>query len=72
MTTFDHCVEAARDALGSAIASEPGAPFAPGDVHVSGEVNLRALTRSVLTALSEHTGSPRTVDEIVRVLAEVG
>lgn len=30
------------------------------------------ITTAVLTALAEHTGSPRTVDEVMRVLGEVG
>lgn len=29
-----------------------------------------AITRAVLTALRDHTGSPYTVDEVTRVLGE--
>lgn len=42
-------------------AAESDATFSPAGV-----------TRAVLTALSEHTGSPRTVDEVMRVLGEAG
>lgn len=40
---------------------------------VSGQVDNGALpdiTRAVLTTILNHTGSPRTVEEIERILAE--
>lgn len=57
MTVFERCVEAAL--------------LAPYNEHLGQDV-AAAITTAVLTALAEHTGSPRTVDEVMRVLGEAG
>lgn len=57
MTVFERCVEAAL--------------LAPNNEHLGQDVAAQ-ITRAVLFALAEHTGSPRTVDEVMRVLGEAG
>jgi len=56
MTLFEQCVEAVDIEFGMT---------GPDDLASS-----EAITRAVLTCLLENTGSPRTVDELTRVLAE--
>lgn len=54
MTLFEQCVEAAQVEIDNA----------------DGAYDTSAITRAVLTCLLENTGSPRTVDEVTRVLGE--
>ncbi len=37
-----------------------------------GPADAKAITRAVLETIRDHTPSPRTVDEMVRVLGEAG
>lgn len=58
MTVFERCVEACEDQFDyTAVDSAP---------------SPRSITTAVLAALAEHTESPRTVDEVMRVLGEAG
>lgn len=61
MTVFERCVEALLARAGS---TEYG-PVVPEGLGAP-------LVRAVLTALAEHTGSPLTCDEVMRVLGEAG
>lgn len=61
MTLFEQCVEAWM-----------GVPTQRGDLLDISPITQRAITRAVLETIRDHTPSPRTVDEMCRVLGEGG
>jgi hypothetical protein len=59
-TLFEQCVEAVREAVSGNM------------MHDGGELDAAAplITRAVLQTLADNSPSPRTVDEVIRVLRE--
>lgn len=63
MTLFEQCVEAVDGQLATT-------ELLLADPATLRRLQAERVTRHVLTTVLENTGSPRTVDEIERILAE--